>query len=337
LTVETAARQTERAAPLAPAPAAARAPEPTVVTAPTAPPAPRRRWLLAAVAGVLLVGGLGYAAMRLLPPQGATSCAPSSACEERAHELLAANDPAGAVDYFDRALALAETGEHPPFAHLWCERGEASVQLKWFDEAARDFEQCIDWTEGDPDLEPIRALADEQLQQIRTPSGSFAEPFDNPELLGWERNDAVLASEGVARLEPGSFLARPGEWRNMTIAMWLRFLPSDASENPVWFVVSYRASEAGANLVVFGDGFVALNRESAGESQELANSPGQPIPPGEWFELRVVVLDTEHVVLVNGEPVATALDREPLPPGGVGLEAPGDAVVEIDELTMEGS
>ena len=61
------------------------------------------------------------------------------------------------------------------------------------------------------------------------------------------------------------------------------------------------------------------------------------MPPGEWSERHVVVIETEHGVLVKGEPVATEVDREPRTPGGVGLEAMGDAVIEIDELVMEGS
>ncbi len=145
-------------------------PEP-VVEKPAAPPSPRRRIkplpVFLAAAGVLVVGLILVLALPRL--FGGGTCSTVEECHVQAMELMAEEDFAGAVERLDRALDLVPGDEHPSFAHLWCLQGEANAAMQRFDQAISDFEQCIEWTEGDPDpgLEELRRYADEQIRELQ--------------------------------------------------------------------------------------------------------------------------------------------------------------------------
>ena len=85
----------------------------------------------------------------------------------QAVHLLDDGDLEAALEHFDGALDLVPDDEHPGYSHLWCQRGEAHASLGRFEEATSDFERCIEWTEGDPDLEGTRAWAEDSLVGLR--------------------------------------------------------------------------------------------------------------------------------------------------------------------------
>ncbi|MFQ5409043.1 MAG: WD40/YVTN/BNR-like repeat-containing protein, partial [Anaerolineales bacterium] len=162
---------------------------------------------------------------------------------------------------------------------------------------------------------------------------SFTENFDDPALPGWEHSPGVSVEDGALRVEPGNFAFHGGEWGDLALSMRVRRLAEGA------LVVSYRASEAGTYHVLLGADLLALQREAGGVVVELAAAA---LPPeiggdrggvGEWLPLGVSATGAEHTVTVNGEPVLTVSDPDPLPPGGIGFEAL-EAVGEFDDLEL---
>lgn len=71
-----------------------------------------------------------------------------------------------ALEQFERAVEFVPPERHAPFAHLWCTKGEVDTELGRRDEARHAFEQCIEWTEGDRDLEGLRREAGHRLREL---------------------------------------------------------------------------------------------------------------------------------------------------------------------------
>ncbi len=102
-------------------------------------------------------------------------CATPEECHALAEETWGSGDLEGAIALIERAISLVPENEHPPYAQYWCMRGEAFMALDRYDEAIWSFEDCLDWTEGDPALEDLRQLAHEQIEIL---SGNISvEPF----------------------------------------------------------------------------------------------------------------------------------------------------------------
>jgi serine/threonine-protein kinase len=155
------------------------------------PPSPRRRTkpltVMLAVAGVLIVallavfvvpqlfrGGEGEPERPGLEepidgviPEDMGPCSTVESCTGQAMELRERGDLVGAAGQLERALGFVPPDEHPPYAHLWCEKGEINAELGRPEVAIPDFEMCIEWTEEVPDLEHLRIWANERLTQLR--------------------------------------------------------------------------------------------------------------------------------------------------------------------------
>ncbi len=69
------------------------------------------------------------------------------------------SDVGGALDY-------ASGQEHPLRAELWCIRAEAALAVDQVDEAILSFENCIEWTDGDPGLEGLRVGAAQMIEEL---------------------------------------------------------------------------------------------------------------------------------------------------------------------------
>ena len=87
-------------------------------------------------------------------------------CFQRGLALREEGHIAASLEQFERAIEFVPPEQHPPFAHLWCTKGEVDLQLGRPDHARHAFEQCIEWTEGDRDLEGLRREAGHRLREL---------------------------------------------------------------------------------------------------------------------------------------------------------------------------
>lgn len=97
---------------------------------------------------------------------GVEDCSTVDECYGWAMELMSEGDFEGAVWQLQQALDFASEDEHPPFAHLWCELGIAYFEMEQFEDAITPFETCVEWTEGNPELEDLRVSAEEHLGEL---------------------------------------------------------------------------------------------------------------------------------------------------------------------------
>lgn len=169
---------------------------------------------------------------------------------------------------------------------------------------------------------------------VQAQEGGFSETFDDPALPGWERSPNTEVVDGVLRIQPGNHASRSGAWGgNMTLAIFIRSIAAGD------FVISYQTSASGAYHLVLGGPSIALQRESSTGIEELAVYEMISIPPGEWFQVSIVITGDAHTILINEEVSVPAIsDPSPLPPGGLAFESLGDAAIEINgvELLMHG-
>ena len=138
-------------------------------------PRPRnrgRRWVVFIAAGLLLVSIIGVAAALALNlvenplSQSGGACDSPDSCRMEAEQSMQNSDFQTAVDFINQAVFFAETEEHPPYADLWCLRGEIHEAIDAIDEAMVSYENCINWTEGDPILEDLRIHASDQINRL---------------------------------------------------------------------------------------------------------------------------------------------------------------------------
>ncbi len=156
----------------------------------------------------------------------------------------------------------------------------------------------------------------------------FTETFDNPSLPGWEHSPNATVAAGVLRIESGGYVARGGTWGDLSLAVRVR-RTGDGE-----IAVSYRAANSSAYHVLLGGDFLALQRESDGAVARVKDAAPVSIRSGEWFRLRVTVTGGEHTITLDGKPVLTATDPQPLSPGGIVIEVLKEATGEFDDLTV---
>jgi serine/threonine protein kinase len=124
----------------------------------------RFRPVILIVIGVALVGILILVISSL---SSGASCFTVEECITRANPLRDQGDLAGYLKYIDAALARVPADQHPPFAGLWCDRGDVEKLLGQVNQAISSFTNCNDWTQGDPNLQPIRDRAVVSLAGLR--------------------------------------------------------------------------------------------------------------------------------------------------------------------------
>jgi serine/threonine-protein kinase len=143
------------------------APKPKILKEMAAKPARVRlklRHILLIAAGVVLIGILIFFVSR---SSTRVTCPTVEDCIIRANPLRDQGDLAGYLKYIDAALASVPAEQHPMYAGLWCDRGEVERILGQLDQAIRSFTRCMDWTQGDPDLQPVRDRAGMALDELR--------------------------------------------------------------------------------------------------------------------------------------------------------------------------
>lgn len=137
------------------------------------PDAQRNRRLIIGISVVVGLVLLGIFACVInfilvnLPNVNVTSCNSIDTCVTKANELRGKGDLNGFINYMDMAVSMVPGDQHPPYAGLWCDLGDAKLSLGLNDMARESYQNCIEWTNNDPDLQYIRSRAVEGLN--RTP------------------------------------------------------------------------------------------------------------------------------------------------------------------------
>jgi len=95
--------------------------------------------------------------------------------------------------------------------------------------------------------------------------------------------------------------------------------------NSTWYHCSHTVS-----------GIASIWKFRTGQSdRQLASGSSTPLPPGEWYNWRVVVQGNTITFYVEGEQVATATDNDsPITSGKVALLAPAGAIVKFDNVRI---
>lgn len=148
--------------------------------------------------------------------------------------------------------------------------------------------------------------------------------FDNPELPGWERSPNAKVVDGILIIEPDGFAIRPGEWDDLELNVIAR------QRGESYVVINYRLSELGDYALLVGSDEIRLSRAG----NPLAQNFMEPFPANEWFSIQVHVEGKNHEIMVNNQPVISAQDPDPLPPGGIALATQGIDGSEYQEITI---
>jgi serine/threonine protein kinase len=105
----------------------------------------------------------------LLSPHGGSECTSIPDCASAARELSSGGEKQAALQAFDRAIGMVPAQDHIPNAVLWCDRAGVAEEMHNRDEAIRNYEMCIEWTQGDPAQEGLRLAAMENINRLRGP------------------------------------------------------------------------------------------------------------------------------------------------------------------------
>jgi photosystem II stability/assembly factor-like uncharacterized protein len=155
----------------------------------------------------------------------------------------------------------------------------------------------------------------------------FTETFDDPALTRWEHSPTATVADGALRVESGGFAFHPARWGDMSLVVRAR--TSGDGE----LFIRYRWSEDANYAVRLAPGLVAVQRQLLGPATDLGTSM-VTIEAGEWVDLAVTVTGGTHQVTIDGAPVLTATDPNPLPEGGIGFTVEGDATGDFDDLEV---
>ena len=111
----------------------------------------------------------------------------------------------------------------------------------------------------------------------------FKETFDDPTLPEWEHAREVVVTEGVLRMNPGSFALRFGDWSDITLTVRVRY--TGLGE----VFVNYYFRDEGKYGLMLRDGAIALEKEQRGSPTPLGSAEVAAIQQDTWITLKIVV------------------------------------------------
>lgn len=124
----------------------------------------RRGRIAAAVVAVAAVLAAGW--WILSGGTAALFCGSMEGCIDQANATRDQGDLAGYVDLMRAAAGKVPGDQHPPNAGIWCDIGGAERELGRVDDARGSYTQCIEWTEGIPDMQGLRDAAEDALRGL---------------------------------------------------------------------------------------------------------------------------------------------------------------------------
>ncbi len=161
-----------------------------------------------------------------------------------------------------------------------------------------------------------------------TQEGPFEELFNDPDLPGWEHSPNAYVDNGLLRIEPGGFASPQGSWGSFEVILQMRH--TGAGE----IAFFYNMSESGSAILLYNGHRIQLQRETAGKVENIGKPVSVEVPDGEWFDLILFVSPLTQEVFIAGKPAFSAPFVGELRPSGMGIEAIGDMVVEIEHFTL---
>jgi hypothetical protein len=158
----------------------------------------------------------------------------------------------------------------------------------------------------------------------------FTETFDDPQLPGWEYSPEVIVSNGVLRIAPGNFAARPDPWGDFALSFRLRFDAPGETE------IHYHATENGGYLLVFTPDRLLLLRESGPgtEPAELTGTELGALSGEAWITVNIILSGGQQTVTVNDSITLSAEDTDPVPNGGLVFASHGERTTELDDINL---
>jgi photosystem II stability/assembly factor-like uncharacterized protein len=172
-------------------------------------------------------------------------------------------------------------------------------------------------------LTPLAALP----SPVAAQEPVFAETFSDATLPAWEHSPNATVVDGALRIEPGGFAMHVAFWADFVLNVRVRYTGEGN------LVIRYRWSEDANYAVRLRPDAMTVQRQLLGPATDLAATPAS-IPTGQWLIISVTVVGDTHCVSLNGSPVLTAIDSDPLPDGGIGLLVEGEAIGEFDNLEV---
>jgi serine/threonine protein kinase len=121
--------------------------------------------LIPAGIGILVLVGV-LLTLALAGVFNRVSCPTIQECQAKADALISQGDLVGYLKYIDRALALVQPRDDPIFAGLWCDRGDVEKVLGQINQARDSYNNCIGWTQGKPEFQPVRDRANKALSTL---------------------------------------------------------------------------------------------------------------------------------------------------------------------------
>jgi photosystem II stability/assembly factor-like uncharacterized protein len=166
-----------------------------------------------------------------------------------------------------------------------------------------------------------------QTFPTRAQENGFTESFDDPSLPGWELSSNARVVEGQLLIEGNGYALHGGSWKDASITVRSRRTGSGA------MALSYQASDAGSYTARLNDEGIQLLLNQGDQAVEFASTPTRGLE-NEWTQLAVITAGEIHRVLLNDELILEGAAPASLPPGGVILQAEGEASVLFDELVV---
>ncbi len=157
----------------------------------------------------------------------------------------------------------------------------------------------------------------------------FEQGFDEDGLQGWDIAPEATTVDGKLRLYGGSFALKPGRWgdQETQIRLWVT-----AEEGEI--IIHYFANEGiSYNLILVPDRLILEKGFGPENVLVLADAPFQR-PVGDWVELKLRVENGSHSVSIGEEEILSAIDPDPLQPGGFGFRYFGPDYLDIDSITL---
>lgn len=152
----------------------------------------------------------------------------------------------------------------------------------------------------------------------------FEEFFDDPSLPEWQHTNQAYVEDGVLVLNQGGYAHHPDEWTNFQISFRAEF--SGQGD----FLIQYKSKYY---LLFNGERFHL--QQSEGENFTAISEPIQyPIPPGEWFQVNIIVEGGSQVIQINQEEIYRLILPESLSQGGIAFEIAGDSAARVDDLSV---
>ncbi|MBC8508080.1 MAG: protein kinase [Anaerolineales bacterium] len=144
------------------------------------------------IVGIAVIVGLLIWGIPKLTGGGGADCASIDECVGLAEQYWGESNHEGVLNALAEALGQVPENEHPPHAHLWCQKGEAYIALERFDDAVASFEECSNWTEDIPEFEDIRVFAQTQIDSLPTGSASCNTPEECHALAEESQNNGDI-------------------------------------------------------------------------------------------------------------------------------------------------